>query len=291
MSNSLGAPEPAVFFAYGSDRQARDGWGGHWPMRVLPGDPATCFDVAIGPLPAGVAACDATPAALGLELVVNDNFHYVPRVTTPLPSQDGFDPVDRIAKLRLTWHPVPENSRMRADAGRAKGGEYLFFRACLEAEPTLVSRLWIAARAPAGALRGERVPDPDSPAGPDVPVAHAWSLPWLVEFGPARPPSAADPTETYALYLRARRLGLMEEALVITRQRAEIDPENALIHGTLGELLIEMRRPAEARAPLTRAVELCERDPECRDGRLENYHRWRASLGFPGVQEGPLPPK
>jgi eukaryotic-like serine/threonine-protein kinase len=86
-----------------------------------------------------------------------------------------------------------------------------------------------------------------------VPADHARA--WT-EFEAARKKAPGDPLILSGLGLVARSLGRYEEGLEYAQAAYALDPRSPNRAGNVGDILLRLRRPAEARAPTERALAL-----------------------------------
>jgi len=256
--------------------------GGGVPIRVLPGDPPLCFDVAIGPMTLPPGAVPPSPAQLGVEIFLMEVAPGDAGMRGPVSIDDwqAFVPLSSVkAGLHVRWvDDDSENSFVGdVEAYSIPGTTWTLARACLESDPSFKGDYWLTVKVPAAALEGVVVGEAAPSASGRVVLN---SAAFRVEFGPAYDPGRSR-DEVHALRYRAQRLGLRAEEADLDGRLAEIAHDDRW-HGFQADLLCALGRGDEALPLWARAVAACDARGEwgtdagraCGDGVLWCRH-WK----------------
>jgi len=263
------------------------GIGGLVPIRVLPGDPAICFDVAVGPLTLTPGDPTPSPADVGIAIYAMDVSQGGDRGPRSTNDWAPFVPLSsRTRGLRVRWVDDDDENRFVQDVEvyAVQGTTWALARACLESEPSFNGDYWLAASAPAAAMRGMASGAEPGPS-PEGGLALK-SAAFRVRFGPAKDPGT-DRDEVMALRDRARRLGLLAEEADLFGRLAVIDLDDRW-RGSQADLLFELGRVDEAYALWAKAAEACGEMGEGESGRCE---QWKLRLAAQSGQGLTAPPE
>jgi hypothetical protein len=210
-------------------------------VRVFPGDPPACFDVAFGPLSSD--AVDDAAERLGIVVRVAEwKAHRQGRNSALGLPVTGFEPLADSAGITATWLPPISNARHPPLAPLQPAERWFTARLCLAADASVQAELWFRLSAPLAESTGE--------SGADL----AWSDALHVAFGRGIQPDTM--TNASELRYRAERLQLHDELADLAVRLAKLSGDDRWF-GVRGDALGKLGRHAEALDAYRRAAKAC----------------------------------